>query len=56
MQQFRIVTDGSCDLPAEWCKEHHIAVIPLYFSLASAAPPTLPLPYHKGSLFMPINR
>ena len=42
MQQFRIVTDGSCDLPAEWCKEHHIAVIPLYFSLASAAPRPFP--------------
>ncbi len=42
MRQFRIVTDGSCDLPAEWCKEHHIAVLPLYFSIAGAIPEPYP--------------
>lgn len=42
MPQFRIVTDGSCDLPAEWCKAHQIAVIPLYYSIASAVPEKFP--------------
>lgn len=42
MRQFRIVTDGSCDLPEAWCKEHHIAVLPLYFSIAGAAPEAFP--------------
>ena len=42
MRQFRIVTDGSCDLPADWCKAHHVTVLPLYFSIAGAAPEAYP--------------
>ena len=42
MAQFRIVTDGSCDLPADWCHEHQITVLPLYFSIAGAVPEAYP--------------
>ena len=42
MRQFRIVTDGSCDLPAAWCKEHQVAVLPLYYSIAGAVPEACP--------------
>ena len=42
MRQFRIVTDGSCDLPADWCRAHHVAVLPLYFSIAGAVPEAFP--------------
>ncbi len=38
MRAYHIVTDGACDLPQAWCKEHHITVLPLYYSIASAAP------------------
>lgn len=42
MSKFRIVTDGSCDLPQDWCKQHQITVIPLYFSISSAIPEAYP--------------
>ena len=42
MNQFRIVTDGACDLPQAWCRAHQIAVIPLYCSIASAVPRAYP--------------
>ncbi len=38
MTSFRIVTDGACDLMQDWCREHQITVIPLYYSLSSAQP------------------
>ncbi len=42
MSKFRIVTDGSCDLPQDWCRAHQISVIPLYFSISSAIPEAYP--------------
>lgn len=42
MSEFRIVTDGACDLPPDWCAAHHITVLPMYYSLASAMPEAFP--------------
>lgn len=42
MSEFVIFTDGPCDLPESYCKEHRITVIPLYVSLAGAAPLEFP--------------
>ena len=38
MGEYRIFTDGACDLSEAYCREHRIGVIPLYYSLASAVP------------------
>lgn len=42
MTNYRIITDASCDLPQDFCKAHQITVLPLYFSIASAAPEAFP--------------
>lgn len=42
MSKFRIVTDGSCDLPQDWCRAHQVSIIPLYFSISSAIPEAYP--------------
>jgi DegV family protein with EDD domain len=42
MSEFIIFTDGACDLPASYCEEHGVKVVPLYYSLASAVPEKFP--------------
>ncbi len=42
MREFVIMTDGPCDLPRSYCEEHGVTVIPLYVSLAGAAPVPFP--------------
>lgn len=42
MSEFVIITDGPCDLPASYCEEHRVTVVPLYVSIASAAPVYFP--------------
>lgn len=42
MSEFVIITDGPCDLPASYCEEHRLTVVPLYVSIASAAPVCFP--------------
>lgn len=42
MREFVIMTDGPCDLPESYCKEHDVTVIPLYVSLAGANPVPFP--------------
>lgn len=36
MSDFALFTDGACDLPVQYCKEEHITVVPLYYTLSSA--------------------
>ncbi len=42
MREFVIITDGPCDLPKNYCEEHQVTVVPLYVSLAGAAPVFFP--------------
>ncbi len=42
MSEFVIITDGPCDLPESYCEEHRVTVVPLYVSIASAAPVHFP--------------
>ncbi len=46
--EYRIVTDGSCDLPPELCKEKGITVVPFYVSFDSEH-------YQKEIVEMPIR-
>lgn len=46
---YRIVTDGSCDLPPELCKEKDIEVVPFYVSFDSEN-------YQKEIVEMPIRK
>ena len=47
MRTYKIFTDGACDLPEEWCIEHQVTVMPIYYSLASA----MPVPFPDGKTF-----
>ena len=47
MSEYRIFTDGACDLREDYCRTHRIGVIPLYYSLASA----VPVAYATGERF-----
>ena len=42
MREFVILTDGPCDLPESYCREHDVTVVPLYVSLAGANPVPFP--------------
>ena len=42
MREFVILTDGPCDLPESYCREHNVTVVPLYVSLAGANPVPFP--------------
>ncbi len=46
MREYRILTDGSCDLAQAWLAEHRVTVLPLYYSLGGS-----PLPYPGGASF-----
>lgn len=46
---YRIVTDGSCDLPPELCREKDIEVVPFYVSFGSED-------YQKEIVDMPIRK
>lgn len=36
MCEFMIMTDGACDLPDAYLEAHHVGVVPLFYSFASA--------------------
>ncbi len=42
MSTYKIFTDGACDLSEEWCTQHQVTVMPIYYSLASALPAPFP--------------
>ncbi len=47
MRTYKIFTDGACDLPEEWCVQHQVTVMPIYYSLSSA----MPVPFPDGGKF-----
>ena len=47
--EYNIVTDGSCDLPPELCKEKNITVVPFYVSFDGEN-------YAKELVEMPIRK
>ena len=49
MRTYKIFTDGACDLAEEWCIEHQVTIIPIYYSLSSAVP--VPFPNRKTFRF-----
>ena len=48
-REYRIVTDGSCDLPEELCREKGITVVPFYVSFDGEK-------YEKEITEMPIRK
>ncbi len=42
MCEFMIMTDGACDLPEAYLEAHHVAVVPLFYSFASAKHQSFP--------------